>query len=221
MTEKNPSRKSYIFIDGQNFYLSACTAFGLRYPNFDTKKVADVISNKAIGQDAGNIAFYTGMPVKKFSPKWHGFWTNKIAAMEAQGIDTFTRDLRYTTESDPDRKVGFKILTTREKGIDLRIALDVMEAARRLDCTDIIIVSRDQDFREVVEKVNIMADFERRDIEMWSAYPDGGNGPSHLRGIDGTRSVTVNKRDYASCIDRTDYSSKHERKDMSESLSPA
>jgi len=222
MADRSPDRKTYIFIDGQNFYLSARSAFGLRFPNFDTRKVGDLISRKAVGEDAGQISFYTGMPVQKFSPMWSQFWTNKIAAMEEEGIRTFTRPLRYTTETDPSEKTGYKILSTREKGIDLRIALDVMEAARRHDCTDIIIVSRDQDFREVVEKIEVMNAFERRDIKIWSAYPDGGNGPSHLRGIDGTEEIVVSREDYAGCIDHTDYrAARPSRKSQDTSPSPA
>jgi uncharacterized LabA/DUF88 family protein len=204
MTSEKP-KKTYVFIDGQNFYLSARTAFGLKYPNFDTKKVADLISRKATGEDAGKITFYTGMPVHKFSPMWHDFWTNKISAMESEGVDAFTRQLRYTYETDPSMATGYKILSTREKGIDLLIGLDVMEAARREDCGNIIIVSRDQDFQEVIKKIETMCKFDGREIGLWSAYPDSGSGPSHLRGIDGTREVTVSRKEYAECIDYADY----------------
>lgn len=199
------NRKSYVFIDGQNFYLSARTQFNLRYPNFDTAKIADLISQKAIGENAGQTNFYTGMPVQKYSPMWHVFWENKISAMENEGIHTYTRPLRYITETDPNERTGYKIVSTREKGIDLRIALDVMEVSRRNDCTDIIIASRDQDFREVVDKIETMCAFERRDIKVWSAYPDGGNGPYHLRGIDGTHDLKISRDEYARCIDPTDY----------------
>ena len=222
MTTDTQDKKTYIFVDGQNFYLSARTAFGLRYPNFDVKSVANIISERATGRPADHVTFYTGMPVHKFSPTWHGFWTNKLRAMEEDGIDTFTRPLRYTYETDPQAATGFKILSTREKGIDLRIALDAMEAARRPDCGDIIIVSRDQDFQEVIEKIEIMRAFENREIGLWSSYPDGGNGPSHLRGIDGTKEVVVTRDDYAKCIDNHDYRGTYTpRQQASESMSPS
>jgi uncharacterized LabA/DUF88 family protein len=222
MSKSEPAKKTHIFIDGQNFYLSARTAFGLRYPDFDTRAVADTIARKVSGQEADHIHFYTGMPVQKFSPRWFEFWTNKIAAMEAEGIETFTRPLRYIHETDPQSPTGYKILSTREKGIDLRIALDVMEVARRTDVENIVIVSRDQDFQEVIEKIETMCAFERRDIGLWSAYPDGGNGPSHLRGIDGTKEVIIDREEYARCIDRTDYRGSHApRQDREETASPA
>lgn len=197
--------RTFVFIDGQNFYLSSRRAFRAHYPNFDARKVADLLSQKATERDADHIGFYTGMPVRRYSPQWAAFWTNKIAAMQEDGIDTYTRNLQYTYEDDAESPTGFKILTTREKGIDMRIALDVMAAARRDDCGAIIIVSRDQDFTEVVKDVKIMADFSGRDIEVWSAYPDGGNGPSHLRGIAGTKQMTVNPEEYAGCLDPVDY----------------
>lgn len=222
MSTPQATGKTHVFIDGQNFYLSARSAFGLRYPDFDARAVANVLCEKAAGKAADEVHFYTGMPVAKFSPRWYDFWTNKIAAMEEEGIHTFTRPLRYTYETDPQSPTGFKILSTREKGIDLRIALDVMEVARRADCENIVIVSRDQDFQELVEKIEIMCAFENRDIGLWSAYPDGGNGPSHLRGIDGTREVTIERTEYAGCIDRTDYRGSHApRRNRSELASPS
>lgn len=211
MTKEPERRKAYVFIDGQNFYLSAKSAFSLRYPSFDPKSVGNLLAQRVIGEDAAQIAFYTGMPVQKYSPMWSTFWNNKIHAMEEDGIITFTRPLRYVTETDPSEKTGFKVLSTREKGIDMRIGLDIMEATRRPDCTDIIIVSRDQDFREVVDKINDINFGERRDIKVWSAYPDGGNGPAHLRGIDGTQEIVMDREDYAKCIDPTDYRSSRSR----------
>lgn len=213
-------KRTYVFIDGQNFYLSARAAFKLNFPNFDARAVGDLLAQKIGGADAAQVYFYTGMPVAKYSPHWHKFWSNKIAALEEAGVHTFTRPLRYLTETDPSQPTGYKILNTREKGIDLRIALDVMEAARRPDCTDIMIVSRDQDFYEVVEKIDHYCKFEGRDIEVWSAYPDGGNGPKHLRGIDGTRQLRILRDDYKLCIDPTDYRNTQKREPQ-ESIEPA
>lgn len=200
--------KTFIFIDGQNLYLSARSAFGssvVPYPNFDARRLAELIGQEIGAPGVERVSFYTGMPVDRYSPRWHEFWTNKLEAMEEDFVSVYTRPLRYQYETDPLQPTGYKILSTREKGIDLRIALDVMIAARRKDCDNIVIVSRDQDFREVIEDIEIMAAFEKRDINLWSAYPDGGNGPSHLRGIDGMKPVVITPDMYHQCIDPMDY----------------
>ena len=205
MTMNAERGETHVFIDGQNFYLSGRTEFGLKYPDFDVAKIADMIAGKIGAERADHVNFYSGMPVARFSPRWFEFWTNKIEAMEETGINTFTRPLRYTYETDEQAPNGVKILSTREKGIDLRLALDVMAAARRTNCEKIVIASRDQDFREVVEKIEEMCAFERRDIELWSAYPDGGQGPAHIRGIDGMQNLPISFGDYRTCRDATDY----------------
>lgn len=200
--------KTFIFIDGQNLYLSARSAFGssvVPYPNFDARRLAELIGQEIGAPGVERVSFYTGMPVDRYSPRWHEFWTNKLEAMEEDFVSVYTRPLRYQYETDPLQPTGYKILSTREKGIDLRIALDVMVAARRKDCDNIVIVSRDQDFREVIEDIEMMAAFEKRDINLWSAYPDGGNGPSHLRGIDGMKPVVITSDMYHQCIDPMDY----------------
>jgi hypothetical protein len=125
--------------------------------------------------------------------------------MENNDINVFTTPLRYQYETDPLSPTGYKILSTREKGIDMRIGLDVMKAARRRDCEHIVIVSRDQDFQQVIGDIEMMTAFERREIKLWSAYPDGGKGPSHLRGIDGMDEIIITPDIYLNAIDPKDY----------------
>lgn len=197
--------KVYVFIDGQNFYLSARAAFGLKFPDFDIEKLGNHLAEHVSGENASRIKFYTGMPVHKYSPRWFEFWQNKLGFAEGLGIDVVSRPLRYHLETDPTSAQGYKIISAREKGIDLCLALDVMEISRRHDCSHIVIVSRDQDFQEVIKKINIMCDFEQRDITIWSAYPVGKSTPDHIRGIDGTKEIRITFDDYQGMIDTRDY----------------
>lgn len=200
-------KRNHIFIDGQNFYLSAKRAFGLRYPDFDIPALGRHLS-KRITPDAVQdpvIRFYIGMPVARFSPHWTHFWTNKLNAAQDAGVAVTTRDLRYLTETDPAAPGGVRILSAREKGIDLRIALDVMAAARNPDCENILIVSRDQDFQEVVRDVEMMCAFTNRKIGLWSAFPEVRDAPSLNRGVDGTREVRIRWSDYKRLVDLTDH----------------
>lgn len=151
------------------------------------------------------IRFYIGMPVARFSPHWTNFWTNKLNAARDAGVEVTTRDLRYLTETDPAAPGGLRVLSAREKGIDLRIALDVMAAARRPDCGNIMIVSRDQDFQEVVRDVSEMCALTKQQIGLWSAFPEVRNGRSFNRGVDGTREILISRLDYRALRDPADY----------------
>jgi len=198
-------RRNFVFIDGQNLYLSAKRAFGLRYPDFDIPALGHHLSDRVGGCDETTVRFYIGMPISRFSPMWTRFWTNKLDAARAAGVEVTTRELRYLTETDPHAPSGVRVLSAREKGIDLRIALDVMAAARRPDCANILIVSRDQDFREVIGDIRTMCDFTRRNIGLWSAFPVVEGAPALNRGVDGTREVRVSRADYVRFRDPVDY----------------
>lgn len=197
--------KNVVFIDGQNFYLSAKKAFGLRYPDFDIPRLGAHLADRMDTNLDTEVRFYIGMPSSRYSPHWTRFWTNKIDDARDRGVDVTTRDLRYLTETDPQAPGGFKVLSAREKGIDLRIGLDVVAAARRSDCANVMIVSRDQDFREVVEDVSTMSAFTGREIGLWSAYPKVDGSRALNRGIDGTREIEVTLADYDDLRDPADY----------------
>ena len=198
-------RRNFVFMDGQNLYLSAKRAFGLRYPDFDIPALGRHLSDRVGGCDEVTVRFYIGMPIARFSPMWTRFWTNKLEAARDAGVEVTTRELRYLTETDPHAPSGIRVLSAREKGIDLRIALDVMAAARRPDCANILIASRDQDFREVIGDIQTMCAFTRRDIGLWSAFPMVQDAPALNRGVDGTREVRISRTDYDRLRDPADY----------------
>lgn len=205
MTGRGEEQRNHIFIDGQNLYLSARRAFGLRYPDFDIAALGQHLSDRVDPDRKARVRFYIGMPVRRFSPVWTGFWTNKLRAAELAGVEVVTRDLRYLTETDPHAPGGLRVISAREKGIDLRLALDVMAASRRADCANILIVSRDQDFQEVVGDVRDMCRFTGREIGLWSAFPEVIGEPPLNRGIDGTREVRISRSDYDRIRDPAEY----------------
>jgi uncharacterized LabA/DUF88 family protein len=198
-------RRNYVFIDGQNLYLSAKRAFGPRYPDFHIPALGRHLSDRVSSDPDPVIRFYVGMPVARFSPMWTTFWTNKLAATRAAGVEVTTRELRYLTETDPHAPGGVRVLSAREKGIDLRLALDVMSAARRPDCANILIVSRDQDFREVIGDIRAMTALTRREIGLWSAFPEVRDAPALNRGVDGTRELRITQDAYDLLRDPADY----------------
>ena len=77
----------------------------------------------------GGVRFYTGVPPAKNDPFWHGYWSNRLLAMRRNGIHVTSRPLRYYREeiqrdNDETTVIGVPV----EKGIDVRLALDVIRS---------------------------------------------------------------------------------------------
>lgn len=159
---KNPRLIS--FADGQNLFNSAKEAFGYQFPNYDIQKLSKKISEEN-GWDLIKIRFYTGIP-EKADPR-HRFWQNKLASMGRQGIILFTRPLRYHFEEVhyPEGSV-IRARVPTEKGIDVRIALDVIRLAfaNRFDVG--LIFSQDQDYSEVAKEIRSISRATSRWIKL-------------------------------------------------------
>jgi len=140
------------------------------------------------------IRFYTGLPDGVRAPRLLGAWNAKLARMGQQGIVTYTRPLRYAGTPP----------IAREKGIDVRIALDVVRLAR-LNCYDVgLILSQDQDLIEAVNDVKDIAKQQRRWIKMASAFPQSAQKRLN-KGIYGTDWLPIDARMYATCTERTPF----------------
>ena len=136
---------------------------------------------------------------------WHGYWTNRISAMRRTGITVVSRPLRYRAESVglPDGS-SHKITVGREKGIDLRLGLDVVRMARLGELEVAVIFSQDQDFVEVAEEVRNIAKAENRWLKVVSAFPYGSKTSAN-RGVDRTDWFKMDKAFYDACLDPRDY----------------
>src|SRR5262245_56566242 len=87
-------KRALAFVDGQNLYRAAKEAFGCSHPNYDIQRLATAVCS-ARGWKLLRVQFYTGVPDHADDPRWHAFWTNKLAMMRRQGIQVFSRSLRY------------------------------------------------------------------------------------------------------------------------------
>ena len=99
----------------------------------------------ATGWPLTQVRFYTGIPDPADDPFWHHFWSGKLAVMGRQGIRVFSRSLRCRNKAVrlPDGSTH-TFLAGEEKGIDVRIALDVIRLAHRrgIEGTDWIRIDR-------------------------------------------------------------------------------
>lgn len=125
--------------------------------------------------------------------------------MRRAGIVVSSRNLRYRVERVrlPDGSVH-EIQVEREKGIDLRLGLDVVRMARNAELDVVIVFSQDQDLTEVAGEVRDISRSAERWLKVVSAFPHGPNASSG-RGIDRTDWFRMDRDFYEACLDPRDY----------------
>lgn len=92
----------------------------------------------------------------------------------------------------------------REKGIDLRLGLDVVRMARNGELDVAIVFSQDQDLAEVAHEIRDIAEAQGRWLKIGSAFPHGPNATVR-RGIDRTDWFQMDRDFYDACLDPRDY----------------
>jgi uncharacterized LabA/DUF88 family protein len=130
------------FIDGQNLYHAALESFGYTYPNFDIKSLSQRICQTQ-SWELNQVRFYTGVPDKSDNPLWNHFWVAKLRVMSWQQVVIFSRSLRYRNQRIKlaDGK-EHTFLVGEEKGIDVRIAIDVIRMAHHKEYDVALIFSQ-------------------------------------------------------------------------------
>lgn len=121
------------------------------------------------------------------------------------GVQTFSRHLKYRNQSVNLPGGGTTaVLVGSEKGIDVRLALDVVAAARDNACDVALIFSQDQDLSEVADEVRAISAQQGRWIKLACAFPVSPTY-SNTRGINGTDWVRVDRACYDACLDPRGY----------------
>lgn len=204
MPPEPPVKRTFIFIDGQNLFYAAKDAFGYTYPNYDPLLLAQWVVNQRNWQLA-ETHFYTGIPQARDSARWNYFWTAKLAVMGTRTVKTFSRHLKYRNQTVRLPSGGTTtVLVGQEKGIDVRLALDVVRYARENKYDVAVIFSQDQDLSEVATEVRSIAASQNRWIKIACAYP---NSPTsrNARGINGADWIQIDRAAYDTCLDPNDY----------------
>lgn len=197
-------KRAVAFVDGQNLFYAAKKAFGYRFPNYSPKALAERISASR-GWTLSQTFFYTGIPDATDNPFWNHFWTAKLAVMGTRGIRTFSRSLRYRNQTVHLPGGGSTtILVGEEKGVDVRLALDVVRMARENHYDVALIFSQDQDLSEAADEVKAISAQQGRWIKVACAFPVSPTA-ENLRGINGTEWITIDRATYDACLDPNDY----------------
>ncbi len=198
-------RRAVAFFDGQNLFHAAREAFGYRYPNYDPIALAHAIC-AGKGWMPTQVRFYTGVPDRNDNAFWCQFWDAKLAALGTRpNVHVYRRKLRYQVRTFelPDGSFHSERIG-HEKGIDVRIALDIVRLAETRQFDVGLIFSQDQDLSEVADEIRLIAGLQKRWIKLASAFPAGA-GSHNKRGINGTDWIPIEKSQYECCLDPTDY----------------
>jgi uncharacterized LabA/DUF88 family protein len=197
-------KRAVVFVDGQNLFHSVKDAFGYPFPNFEIGQLARSVIHSQ-GWDVVECRFYTGIPNPGDNIFWNSFWMKKTAQMGRMGIKVFTRPMRYRNKTVrlPDGS-SHTFLTGEEKGIDVRIALDVLAGAMNYTYDVAVIFSQDQDLSEAATEIRTIAQQQDRWIKVACAFP-WSPAAHNKRGINSTDWLKIDRATYDKCIDPRDY----------------
>jgi uncharacterized LabA/DUF88 family protein len=199
-------KRAVAFVDGQNLFHSAREAFGYTYPSYDVLALSRAVCRLS-GWDLAQVRFYTGVPSPEDNPFWNRFWQAKLTVMGRQRVVVFQRPLRYRNHVIPlPDGTQHSFSAGEEKGIDVRLALDVIRLAHGRQYDVALVFSQDQDLSEVAEELRVIAAEQERWLKMASAYPSSPTSRNR-RGINKTDWIRIDRSTYDACIDRRDYRS--------------
>jgi uncharacterized LabA/DUF88 family protein len=150
-------KRCIVYVDGQNLFHNVRSVFGYTFPNYDVQKLARAVCI-ARGWTLERVQFYTGVPSPADNAFWHDFWTNKLAMMGRRGVVVYSRQLVYRNRTIQVPGFGpYTFLAGEEKGIDVRLALDALDAAHQRQFDVALIFSQDQDLSELASLIRQLA----------------------------------------------------------------
>jgi uncharacterized LabA/DUF88 family protein len=197
-------KRAVVFFDGQNLFHAAKDAFGYSYPNYEPILLAEAVC-KAQGWTLAGMRFYTGVPDVRGDACWQHSWFEKLNHLKRRSAFVFSRTLRYRNRQVklPDGSTH-SFLAAEEKGVDVRIAIDIIRLGHRRDYDVAVVFSQDQDLSEVASEIRVIAGEQGRWIKIASAFPWSLTS-SDARGINKTDWIRVERAVYDACIDPRDY----------------
>ncbi|MCY4624591.1 MAG: NYN domain-containing protein [Chloroflexi bacterium] len=190
-----------VLIDGQNLFYGAKRAWTpphpalpspYEWPSYDVEKLADALATKTPGRVLSEIRFYTGVPNRNGGTSqrfWHDFWSSKLRYLNNKGIYTYRGAINTGRQ---------------EKGVDVSLALDLIQATYEERYEVAIIVSQDTDFGPAVKLARQVGAGQNRKLYFESAFPLGPS-TTYTRGIPGTTWVPIDQATYDACLDPRDY----------------
>lgn len=201
-----PSRVA-VFIDYQNCYSRARAAFfdewaphvdGQVYPRL----LGIALKNAAAGdRDLVAVRVYRGLPSSERDPKGYGAADRQAALWRQQALVVpVLRPLNYRDPAHP-----------KEKGVDVRIAIDMVMMAMRDEYDIAVLVSDDTDLLPALEAVMELKGDQACEVAAW--VPTDGSPATPLR-VTGHGHLIhrLTEADYRRVHDSTDYNIRRRRR---------
>ncbi len=197
-------KRTVAYVDGQNLFHAAREAFGYREPNYDVIALAREVCRQQ-GWALTETRFYTGIHTPTGNAHWHAYWSAKLAVMGRQGVTVYARRLRYRNRQVrlPDGTAAVFPYAI-EKGIDVRLAIDVIRMGTKNEYDVALVFSQDQDLSEAAADIREIAAEHGRWIKIASAYPVGPTTRS-TRGVNQTDWIHIDRATYDACLDAREY----------------
>jgi len=183
-----------VFFDGQNIYrgalatwrTAASDTYKYTWPSYDVEKLATTLASKTAGRIITQIRFYTGVPTSSQNYRWNCFWVEKLKYLESQGIEVYKGKIN---------------MHDQEKGVDVKIAIDLIRLTYERRYEAAIILSQDRDFEPAIHLAKEIAKDQNRQLVFESHFIVGDSD----RGIPGTSWKPIDKTTYDACYDPQDY----------------
>lgn len=208
-----PDTKVMVFIDGQNVYKTCQHRYG--HPCCHPLLLADRL---VAGRRLVGIRYYSGLHDPRVNPDVNASVQRRHHLIRASGVTVVERQLRYRWEWGFDQKVLPKdarkhigkvqqvdvspFQRAREKGIDLALALDVVDLALQGMMDTAIVVSADNDLCEVARMVHAMTARNTR-VSVEAAVFNDRRSPVLLTDYDYTNQLK--RADFDATRDTFDY----------------
>lgn len=225
-TPKRPTPlRVVVFVDGQNFHKDCEKIFGKgeTYPHLLGQKLC----SPPFGDDRQlkQVRFYTGIHTPDRNPRTHAYMTRRLEMMKAVGVWTFSRPLKYSlrwVKNRNDAPEFIEIQQGREKGVDVRLALDLVRLAVEGEYDVGVVVSTDTDLDEAIRDVYEL----RQQTGKWLAVenavcvlpvdPITGRRPPYKRLSSASRLLHIDQQIFDQIRDDTDYWLSDIEKDLEE-----
>ena len=194
--EERANEARRVFVDGQNLYHAARTAFGYRVPNYDIGKLAaarlsiarlaavidPVLHRRSRIQRLSGNERFLARAISRDARRWHCRRRQKIALRPASA----RRRQRARKRDRCPHRVG----------------CDARGLRRRMRCGGRF--QPRSGLAEVAAEIRHVAATKNRRIEIACAYPQSEKS-ANRRGINNTDWIALDRAIYDSCLDARDY----------------
>ncbi len=186
-----------VFFDGQNIYRGALASWRTAasdtyiytWPSYDVEKLATTLASKTAGRVITQIRFYTGVPTSYQDYRWNCFWVEKLKYLESCGVEVYRGKISSHNH---------------EKGVDVKLAIDLIRLTYEKKYEIAIILSQDRDFEPAIHLAKEIAKDQDRQLVFESHFVVGPGSDSD-RGIPRTSWKPIDKITYDACLDPRDY----------------